>query len=263
MTRGGSLRRARHLALGLALAAALAAPLAAGSIPMVISDDAESRAISVVVRAGVTATRELPTDALRGARQRMNAGERLSDEDLRALAERWDGMAAKRYADRLAKQGRAKHASDLAYFYGIAAATGRAYALPDMIEAMGHLDAATEPAARMKHLISVLYPYAWAGNSAALDAVVEFNGEGKLFGALSEATRQRILDQAKSGNGRIELRLALDILSDDAAAPTDLARAREYLERAQGSKLLAVKTTAQNLLAYLDDKTAGRAAVKN
>ena len=249
------------------LAVVLCLALGAGAaqaqfIPVTIPDDPETRKISVVVRPGLARTRDLPGQTLRDARKAMIAKEPVSEEDLRKLAEYRDGLAAARYADLLVQRDSVGLASDIAHFYGVAVGTGRAYALPGMIAAMRHLDSTTEPAARMNHLISVLYPYAWAGNSLALDAVIEFNGEGRLFGKLSETTRLRILEQAKGGNGRVELRMALDILARDTKIAKELDRARGYLERAVQSPLLAVQTTARNLLTLVDGEAERIATAK-
>ena len=75
----------------------------------------------------------------------------------------------------------------------------------------------------------MLYPHAWAGNTLALEAVVAFNGEGLLFGPLSERTRLRILNEAQEhGDGRVEFGMAMALLERSRATetqdPKDLAR---------------------------------------
>jgi hypothetical protein len=124
-----------------------------------------------------------------------------------------------------------------------------------MIAAMHELDPVEEPRDRIRKYIRVLYPHAWAGNRPALNAVVAFNGEGRLFGALSNRTRDRILSQSeKNGDGRIELGMAVSLLERAAETPNeeDMAQAKSLLERVKSSDHLAVRTSALNLLRLMD-----------
>ncbi len=237
------------------LMAGLAGPAAAQTLPFAFPDDRASRHISVVVDEGITRTVDLPNRALREARLAMVAKKVISDEDLRGLAEARDGLAAAKLVDILVGRGIEENASDIAYFGAIAVGTGRIWPLDEMVEAMWYLDPETEPKVRKNQMIKVLYPHAWAGNSVALQAVIDFNGDGKLFGKLSDSTRQKILEQAeKNGDGRAELRLALTILQSEEQSDADLARARDYLTRAVSSRELPVHVTAANILALLDEK---------
>ena len=244
------------------LAALLALPAWAETprgptIPFLIPPAQDARRVSVTVDRGLRDSRRLPNDALRAARVALQAGDPVAVPDLRRLAEAGDGLAAQRYVRVLLADPASADPSDIAYFSAIAVATGRIWTLVPMIEAMHRLDPATEPPARVRKLIDTIYPHAWAGNSLALDALLAFNGEGRLFGPLSDRTRQRILAQArKTGDGRTELSLALGILEAQrrAAAPdaAAMAQARDYLDLARGSDHLAVRTTAENLLRLLD-----------
>ncbi len=246
------IRAATFAALALA---ALTQGATAQSIPVPVTDEAETRQISVTVTRGLTSMAGLPA-SLRDARARMHRGESPSEQDLRALADRGDSLAAQRYVRRLqAGPHPEQRASDIAYYAAIAVGGGRVWTLPDMVAAMERLDP-SENQTRINKYISVLYPHAWAGNTLALDAVVKFNGPGKLFGPLSDATRQRILDQGRAnGNGRVELRLALAIMERKATRPLtedETTEARGYLQRAMGYDSLAVTATAENLMAMLE-----------
>ncbi|MEM8654418.1 MAG: hypothetical protein AAGF36_06705 [Pseudomonadota bacterium] len=225
-----------------------AAALAQGRavIPNVIAPSTEGVQISVKVTPGLRSSKRLRSAALRQARTDLHAGDPVTATDLRALAEAGDGLAAQRYVRVLEASGTADP-SDLAYFSAVAVGTGRVWTLDTMVRAMHQLDPATEPQTRINKYISVLYPHAWAGNPLALQAVIDFNGAGRLFGPLSDRTRQRILDQARAqDDGRLELGLAVALL--ERANPDDTIQARELLQRAEASEHLAVKTTAQNLL---------------
>jgi hypothetical protein len=242
------LRHVIRLAALLALVLS-AAPVAGQGLSLGLPPDPESANIAVVVDPGLRKTKHLPGAALRRDRVALLAGKTLSDVQLRALADRRDGLAAWR----LVKPLRAANAPaiDIAHYAGIAAAQGRVYALDDMIDAMARLKPGDVPSGRLRPLVQVLYAHAWAGNSLALDAVIAFNGEGRLLGPLSEATRARILQQGAHLDGRIELRLALDLLGQDTPGEPDRARALGYLERAIQSENPAVRATAQNVIALL------------
>jgi len=91
--------------------------------------------------------------------------------------------------------------------------------------------------------------------------MVDLNGEGRLFGPLSEETRLRILEAAASAaDGRVPLLMALDILRAPEPPPEALALARDYLGRASEAGDLAVRAMAQALLGRLADDGANVAA---
>jgi hypothetical protein len=253
-----NLRRFALAALCALPCAALAQDKRPPVIPILVPPAEEGARVSVTVDRGLRSAKRLPTRALRAARAAMQAGETISAKDMRAIAAAGDGLAAQRYVRTLLVDPAGADPSDIAYFAAIAVGTGRIWTLRPMVEAMHRLDPKTEPKARVQRYIRVLYPHAWAGNSIALDALVAFNGEGRLFGPLSDATRDRILAQARAqGDGRIELSLAMGLLEVERAKetpdPKAVAQARGYLQLAQGSTHLAVRTTAENLLRLIED----------
>jgi hypothetical protein len=152
----------------------------------------------------------------------------------------------------LLADGAGKHASDIAYYGSIAVSTGRVKSLRPAVAAMLTLDPAAEPAERVTIYAAMLYAHAWAGNPLALDAVMDLNGEGKLFGALSDKTRARIEEEGrKAGDGRVALRLAVGLMDRLDAPAEDLQRAHDYLVEAAAGSNFMVKTTATNLLDVL------------
>lgn len=230
-------------------------------IPSVIAHDLGDTRISVTVDRGLTSSKRLRSTALRNARTAMHEGGGVSAEHLRALAEAGDGLAAQRYVRLLEASSTPPGPSDLAYFSAISVGTGRVWTLKTMIAAMHDLDPKSEPRARINKYIQVLYPHAWAGNPLALEAVLAFNGEGRLFGALSDRTRDRILAESREhGDGRIELGMALSLLertrAAESPAPGDLSLARSLLKQAEISDHLAVRASAQNLLRLMDTRAA-------
>lgn len=235
----------------------------AQTLPMTIPADKARRQISVVVDPGLTRTAKLPTEDLRQARRDMQAGKVISDENLRALAERWDGLAAQKLARNLVAQNNPANASDIAYFASIAVSTGRVWTLPEAVQAMAALDPKTEPPKRIKVYNNMLTAHAWAGNSLALDALIDLNGEGKLFGPMSAETRKKILAQgAKNGDGRVDLRMAANLLQQPTVSEDDRSQAIVYLNSAMASDNFAVKTTAANILANLQANANGAATTQ-
>jgi hypothetical protein len=245
----------RPLVLALVLLAPAAPPLRAETVVPALLPfpaPAAARQISVTVDRGLTRTAKLPTEALRKARRDLHAGHELPDADLRALADRRDGLAAQAYVRRLAKVAAPDAAtrSDIAYYASIAVASGRVWTLPEAVAAMLSLDPATEPKERVRTYMAMLYPHAWAGNALAQDALIALNGEGRLFGPMSAKTRNRLLETGRrAGDGRVALQLAMAALRE---VPADTAFARSRLTEAQDSVHLAIRTTAAALLAGLD-----------
>jgi hypothetical protein len=216
-----------------------------GDRPFMTPPPFETTQISVTVFPSLASNRGLPDD-LRFARLALQAGNVVSPSILRDLADRRDGMAAARYVDWLLTEAPAPSPSDVATYAAIAAGTGRGAYVDDFIDALYALDPATEPEERRSLYISVLYPHAWAGNLSALDAVIDLNGEDRLFGPLSEATRARILEMDQSG--RAAMRLALGLLLKDSPTEADAAQIDLYLALAAESDMLNISTMAANLI---------------
>ena len=222
----------------------------AQQLTLLMPPDPADRQISVVVTPGLASNYGL-TDALKASRGAMLAGQDISPADLRALADRNDGLAALRYV-RLLLADPTATPSDIAYYATVAVGTGRVWPLPDAVAAMRLLDPATEPADRIRAYVRMLYPHAWAGNALALDAVIDLNGAGRLFGPLSEETRLKILAQdAANGDGRAVMRMALALLSQPSRTLAEEALVDDYLIRAAAVvDNLAISVTATNILAF-------------
>lgn len=244
--------RSAASALALILCVGLAGSTFAQAISMNIPADKTHRQVAVVVTKGLTSTKKLPTPELRDARKRMLADKNVTPLELRALADQGDGLAAQKYQRYLVDNSATSTASDIAYYGTVALGTGRVWALPAVVDALRRVDPATEPAERKKAYVAVLYPYAWAGNSLALDAIIDLNGTGKLFGEMSKATQDRIVAQGeKAGDGRVALRLAIALVQKPNRSKADVALAQHFLKRAQASDNLQVQATADNLATLL------------
>lgn len=232
----------RTIVLAIVLAGTLASAGLAQSLTLPAAP--ESRRIAVVIDRGITHTRQLPTADLRRLRKAMVGNRPLRDADLRRLAEAGDGLAALRMVKRLRPRGPAEHASDIAYYASIASGAGRQGLFDDFVAALYLLAPAREPKHRVSQYIRVLYPHAWAGNSLAQDALIALNGPGNLFGPMSEATRARIRQE---GGARMVLALAMKDLSRDDLDAAALTRVIGYLELAERTGDLPVRTMAQSL----------------
>lgn len=244
------------LTASIALTAPAFAQDRADRVPMTIPPAADTKGISVQVTEGRRSMRGL-SSALRNARTAMHDGTDVEPDLLRQLADRGDGLAALRYV-RILQADPTSTASDLAYYAGLAVQTGRGYLLDEMLEAMDRLDPETEPRDRINLYISALYPQAWAGNALALDAVYRFNGEGKLFGALSDRTRDRLLDEMRQiGDGRGQLGIAISLMEardENRDSPfEEEGRARALLtEAAATSNHPGIIAAANTLLLTLE-----------
>lgn len=252
----------RNTGLVSCLIVMLAVPAVAQHVPLPFGTTPEARRTVVAATPDRKSMTGLSASQ-RAARADMQAGKPVTDAQLIALAERGDGLAAQHFAARLIARGQAdSHASDLAYYSAIAVRRGRIAPLAQMIEAMRQLDPTTEPKARVNVIIGALYPQAWAGNPLAIEAVVAFNGEGRLFGALSDGTRDKLLAASRTqGDGRTDLQLALGLLQRGALDADQQVRVLEYLDRAAVSDHPGIQSTALNLKTLiLNNKAAGGCA---
>jgi hypothetical protein len=237
---------------------AVSAQPRADHVPMTIAASAAESASGIIVQVtpGRTSMRGLPA-SLRAARRNMHDGLPVPPEQLRALADRRDGLAARRYVTVLLTDPDSSR-SDVAFYSALALQAGRKGVLIHMLNAMEDLDPVTEPADRVNRYIAALYPQAWAGNTVALQAVQRFNGEGRLFGALSDRTRDRLLEEMRAvGDGRGQLAMAIRLL--ETRPDDDLAEVRGLLDEAVRDGHPGVVATATALRARLDD--AARVAV--
>jgi hypothetical protein len=250
--------RSPALARTLAVLVLLAAvPAAADMILPPIPYDAAGAKISVITATPLSGTNKLPPGDMRKARKAMIAGAEISDQMLRDLADQGDALAAQKYVQRLVDRGISRNASDIAYYGSFAVGTGKVFLLKDTIAAMRLLDPATEPQARRDAYVAMLYPHAWAGNTLALDAVIGMNGEGRLFGPMTDETRAKFTEVGERlGGPRFALRQALIYLQNQPLTAGDRAEARRSLAIAAQSDDLSIRVTAENLLRQLDAEMA-------
>jgi len=249
-------------ALALALALALAGPARAEGarpLPLPPGDPAAAR-IAVVVVPDRTRTHLLADAGLRQARRDMIEGAAVAEDDLRALADLGDGLAALRLVQRLATRP-APPQEEIAWYGTLAAQSGRVAGLAPAVAALRLLEPAAMAVPRREAARAMLEAHALAGNTLALDALIDLSGAGRLFGPLPAPLADRIL---QTGDGRAALRLALARMQEmqemqeiqrvqgvdpGAGGPADKAAVRRALNHAAAGSDPAVRAMAAALLA--------------
>lgn len=160
----------------------------------------------------VTVTLDLPTWHLQQARRRMLAGRSISYDDMRALADHGDGLAAFRYANRLMDLDRPDVLSAAALYYATAALTGRDYAVWPLIRLLRREDI-EHSEARLRHLENVLRTLAESGNDPAMTALTRFYASGHPFGPRPAEAEQMQRDRARFGDAEAALDLVMQVMS--------------------------------------------------
>ena len=212
------------------------------------SADPEAKRIAVELAPGLRSTRDLPWN-LQQARRRLIDGQTVSMTDLRQMADRGDGFASYRFAERLMETGNPDLADDAAHYYGMAAATGRAGAIFGLVKAVDAIkDVDAVPPRRLDVIRDILLAYARAGNSRAIDAVLQYHLDGVPFGSFGDDVESLVLAGSGDGAGAVSLQLATALLQQPDPTREELERARDYLERAQASESMRTVLIAGNLL---------------
>lgn len=262
------IRRLARTAAGCCAAAFLApaagaAPAAAppAPVPVAMHQPGPGRAASLLHQAfddRVTETRDLPTWALQRARRRMLAGERISYDDMRALADHGDGLASFRYANRLMDLDRPDLLSAAALYYATAAYTGRDYAIGPLVRLLTRRDIPfTE--ARLRHLETALRAFALRGNEQAIDALTGFYSTGHPFGLQPERAAELQRDLAAAGNAEAALDLIMQVMAGRGIV-AERDEIEDWFDTLAASDDLGDRATAQNLRSLFEAAPARYAA---
>ena len=242
--------------MSIKLVALLLCGLATPVIAQTSDEAVAPSRITVKMTPGITSSAQLPTPELIAARKALTQGQTIYTSQMRQLADLGDGFAAYKFAQWLEAQGDNVRASDVAHYYGMAAATGRGGAITHLISILDRMEPADLSRARSDVLEGVVFAYARAGNSHALDAVIRYQISQKPFGRLDTEV-QSLVDLAQGeGAATLGLHLAQNIMQDPAHTPADLLRARGYLETATASASLETQLVAANLVPLLDQALA-------
>lgn len=228
----------------LALSLALSLPAKSGPLP-----SAPIR-VDFVFDNKVTRTKDLPSRGLQAARKRMVSGGRVSINDLRALADAGDGLAAYRFAKLLQTASPPAKPGVAAHYYAISAYTGRSFAVAPLAKLLID-EGADYKASLLKQSLNALTIQAISGNAAASKLLGQMYSDGVPFGRdLTQA--QHFLTLAGQSDPAAALKLGLALIADPADAALDHVGARAALGLAMQGSNLSAQITAQNLLRLLD-----------
>ena len=254
--------RLANISLGLKAllisASVMAGPVVAQSSAPLLLDltglgthDETERRRAVTLTRGVRSGRDLKTHELRIARDRMVKDQSVSADNLRALADAGDGIAALRLIKRLDAEGRDAAPANLAHYYGIAASTGRVTGLFGLVRTLERVDPSSTSQARLKLLKSIVVAYARAGNPVASAAMMRFHLAERPFGPMPDEITRLATSARGTGNAVIALQLAGELIQTGWENPAALAQAEIYLTRALKSESVRIKLIAGNFLPVL------------
>lgn len=234
-----------------AIAACMATGAFAQSVPLQQSKTDQAVHVDFVFDNKVRQTRNLPTASLRALRRAMLAGDEMSMNDLRALGDAGDGLAAFRLAKLLEAEGKPDPTGVAAHYYAIAAYTGRTFAVPPLARLLKK-DGAGYSASRLTNALNAMTVQALSGDPEAATLLGQMYATGSPFGH-DPVKAQAYLGMA-TGEGSMAafLQLGVALLTDPADTVAGNPGARAALTRAASGEDLAVRVTAENLLRLMD-----------
>lgn len=195
---------------------------------------------------GITQTVELPTPGLQNARRRLIAGQTLATAELRSLADAGDSLAQLRFAKLLGQLGDPSLAIAQIHYYAMAAYNGREGAVRPLV-ALVRANVASLDEAALHNVESALLAQAMHGHVDAMSELARFYLVGEPFGSKPDEGRELMAKVARSGDYRIALDLAVQIMGDGLNTDA-LGEARTFLEIAASSPEPALRATALSLL---------------
>ena len=194
----------------------------------------------------VTETLDLPTWELQQARRRMLSDEPISWNDMRALADHGDGLAAFRFAQRIEEQGDPALLSDAAFYYANAAFTNRDYAVGPLVRILERRDVEFSPR-RLDHIENALRARALAGDDKASKALTGFYVSGHPFGRQTERALELRLDLAEAGDTDAAMALVVETMSGNFPVPLDEEQIASLFQVVSASDDLGLRTMGENL----------------
>ncbi len=198
---------------------------------------------------GVTRTDQLNSAQLQGIRKRMIGHRKVSYRELQLLADRGDGLAALYVAKRLSTNP--AHNADTIHYYTIACTTGRAGAVAPLARQLKSASNGVSKV-RLDQAEATLLQHAARRNPVAIDALVKFYAAGEPFGTNPQEAERLRREAAKGGDSKVALDLAIAMISEGLLDEDEKSEARRYLEIAEKSPELSVKTVAAAVLRQLD-----------
>ena len=199
----------------------------------------------------VTRTQDLPTLELQQARRRMLAGEQISWDTMRDLADNGDGLAAFRFAQRIEARNDPSLLGDAAFYYATAAYTNRDYAVGPLVRILDRRDVEFSPR-RLEHIENALRAMAVAGDAKAKESLTRFYQTGQPFGRQPERALEFRLDLAEAGDADAAMALVLETMSGSAPVAMDRDQIDRLLDIVAEAEDFGLRTTGANLRRMVD-----------
>ena len=234
------------------LAIAIFIGCAGSAIAQTADEPIPPNRITVHMRPGITSSAQLPTQELINARKALTQGRSIYISQMRQLADMGDGYAASKFGEWLDARPETSQLSDIAHYYGIAAATGRSGGIGKLIRTLDRMEPSDLLRARSDVLENIVFTYARAGNSTAVDAVIRYQASRKPFGRIDMELENLLAESQGEGAAQISLHLAMQILQSPEPTVDDLQRAEGYLQIASTTTSLETHLVATNLTPLLD-----------
>ncbi|GFE63203.1 hypothetical protein [Litoreibacter roseus] len=181
----------------------------------------------------------------REVKRRLSAGQSVSPEDIRPLADSGDGFAALRLAQSLEQSGAS--ASDVAHYYAIAAAAGKGGATYGLVRQLRRPGIENAGKDRLTWIEQTTNGLARKGDPVAAAFMAEAYRSGKPFGENRDKSLSLQTQLAEGGNANAALDAITTLLSEPDPSREELEQALSLIDVALENGNLSTKTTAQNL----------------
>jgi len=192
--------------------------------------------------------------ALQAARKRLLAGQKVSYDELQALADAKDGIGAFKLAERIQKQADPKLATHALHYYAIAAYQDRGYAVRHMLTILSDGSLQLQPS-HLENAEAALRLQARKGNEQAVEGLIRLYSEGRLFGDKRGELEALLASGTGKKNGDTAFKLAVLLLSDRDRTSEQTEQAARFLAIAEENGSVGMKAAASNLLAQLHSKS--------
>ncbi len=194
---------------------------------------------------------------LKAIREKLVKDQPVTTAELRVLANAGDGLAAYALAERYVGSGQPELRADAAFYYAVAVARGRSYAINPLVDILN--DGQTViPQARLDNIERALLLQASQGDRDAVDVLSKFYLQGQPFGYRPDMAEELMKAGASGTNdSQLALRTALWLASKEPDDPAEIMEIRRFLAIALESPDLSVRTAAENLMrSYPEPGTA-------
>jgi hypothetical protein len=169
---------------------------------------------SYVTSVALRSERKKFSPELEHIRKRLISRRSVTFQQLRALADAGDSLAAFAYAKKLSGLGNPTLLSDALHYYAEAALGGRHYAARAILDIAARQNLNFNPA-HLKQAERALVMLAEKGNLVAADGLIRFYSTGAPFGAKPKEISGLLERRVRNGDGEAAFRLAMAMLKTD------------------------------------------------